>query len=151
MIASGVVGLNSSAPSISIDKVPEIRDTLPSQYKKASVNRSITVEEYVRSYFSDVPVLAEVAKCESRFRQYDKDGNVLRGVENSLDKGVMQINSHFHEDDAMELGYDIDTLEGNTAYGRYLYEKYGLKPWSASAPCWKKTTAYAEYSDLALK
>jgi hypothetical protein len=63
----------------------------------------------------------------------------------------MQINAHFHEDDAMELGYDIDTLEGNTAYGRYLYEKYGLRPWSASAPCWKKTTAYADYADLAFK
>jgi hypothetical protein len=149
MIASGVVGLNSSAPSVTIDKVPEIRETMPSS-KKVNA-KSITVEEYVRSYFSDVPVLAEVAKCESRFRQYDKDGNVLRGVENSLDKGVMQINAHFHEDDAMELGYDIDTLEGNTAYGRYLYEKYGLRPWSASAPCWKKTTAYADYADLALK
>lgn len=153
MIASGVVGLNSSAPSIIIDNTAsEIQQNIPNQNnKKGEIAKSITVEEYVRGYFSDIPVLAEVARCESRFRQYDKNGNVLKGVVNNLDTGVMQINAHYHEEDADELGYDLSTLEGNTAYARYLYEKYGLRPWNASSPCWKKSTAYRNYAELALK
>lgn len=131
---------------------PEIVHTsevLPNQNKKASVERTLTVEEYVRGYFSDIPVMAEVAKCESRFRQHDSAGNVLRGEENSLDRGVMQINEFYHGEDSKKLGYDIMTIEGNTAYARYLYDKYGLQPWVSSSKCWRGSTAYAEYKNLA--
>jgi hypothetical protein len=99
---------------------------------------SSTVEAYVRSYFAETPALAEVARCESRFRQFGKDGNVLRGIVVNDDLGVMQINNYFHGKTAEKLGLDLHTLEGNLAYAKYLYEKQGLKPWSASAPCWDK-------------
>ncbi len=50
----------------------------------------------------------------------------------------MQINEHFHLDKALELGYDIYTIEGNLAYGKYLYYKEGTAPWVSSASCWKR-------------
>ncbi len=105
----------------------------------------MTAEEYVRNYFSDIPVMIEIAKCESRFRQYDKNGEVLRGKVNSLDRGVMQINEYYHGEDAEKLGFDILTIEGNTAYARYIFEKYGVRPWKSSSPCWSKTLAYNDF------
>lgn len=104
----------------------------------APITNPVHVEEYVRAYFAKTPLLAEVARCESQFRQFDKSGNVLEGRAVPDDKGVMQINAHFHEDTAKKLGYDIYTLEGNLAYAKNLYERQGLRPWSASAPCWDK-------------
>lgn len=94
-------------------------------------------EEYVRSYFKDEPVLAEIARCESSFRQFDKDGLPLRGKVNKGDIGVMQINRYYHEDDANELGIDIYTLDGNLEFAKRLYGKYGNKPWSSSSKCWQ--------------
>ena len=107
-------------------------------------------EEYIRKYFSDKPILAEIARCESQFRQNDKNGEVLRGVVNRSDKGVMQINEFYHIDTSEKLGYDIMTIEGNTSYARALFEKYGVKPWSSSFKCWSKTVAYSEYKELAM-
>lgn len=98
----------------------------------------------MRSYFEDTPILAEIARCESTFRQYNTDGSVLRGKVNSDDVGVMQINEYYHAESAVRLGYNVYTLEGNLAFGKRLYEKYGTSPWSASAPCWKKSLAYKE-------
>jgi hypothetical protein len=95
--------------------------------------------------------MIEIAKCESRFRQYDKNGDVLHGEGNPLDRGVMQINEYYHDQDSSKLGYDILTLEGNTAYARVLFEKYGIKPWLSSFKCWGRTIAYSNYKDLAIK
>ena len=102
----------------------------------------MTVEESVRAYFSDIPVLIEVARCESTFRHM-KDGEILRGVANSDDVGVMQINEYYHGESAKRLGYDITTLDGNMAFARHLHEVYGTEAWSASAKCWKKRPVLA--------
>ncbi len=99
-----------------------------------------SLEEYVREYYKDDPILAEVARCESTFRHLDEDGSILRGVVNSQDIGVMQINLYYHADTAEELGYDLRSLEGNLAYAQALYEKQGTQPWSASKPCWGKSS-----------
>lgn len=144
----GVSSNTTFAPLVT-PEVIEIKQTLPGSKKDESVKK-MTVEEYVKSYFSDIPVMAEVARCESHFRQHDKEGNVLRGEKNSLDRGVMQINEYYHNETAEKLGFDILTLEGNTAYARYLFEKYGLNPWKSSSKCWGRTVAYSEYKDLAL-
>lgn len=136
------------APSIIVNK----EDNKTALVIKEERKNSITAEEYVRNYFSDIPIMIEISKCESRFRQYDKDGKVLRGVVNDLDVGVMQINQYYHDADSDKLGYDIMTIEGNTAYARHLFEKRGVQPWSSSSPCWEKTLAYSEYmkKELAL-
>ena len=70
-------------------------------------SKSMTVEEYVRNYFSDIPVMVEIAKCESRFRQHDHRGDILRGEVNNLDRGVMQINEYYHNEDSARLGYNF--------------------------------------------
>jgi len=99
-------------------------------------SRPITVEDHVRSYFSDTPVLAEIAECESRFRHFDTQGKPLRGEKNRYDLGVMQINTLYHGNTAAELGYDLKNIGDNMAYARYLYEKEGTKPWKYSSRCW---------------
>ena len=96
-----------------------------------------TVEEFVREYFEDIPVMAEVARCESTFRHFGENGNVIRGEVNKSDVGVMQINEYYHGDTADHLDIDLYTLEGNVAYARSLYEREGTVPWGASERCWK--------------
>lgn len=114
-------------------------------FEKAKNN--ITIKEYVGNYFSDIPVMVEIARCESRFRQHDKDGEILRGVQNSYDTGIMQINEFYHSEEAEKLGYNLLTLDGNLAYARYLFNKYGVRPWESSYKCWSKTQAYQDYID----
>ena len=97
-----------------------------------------TIEARVREYFKDTPLLIEIAYCESRFRQYGKNGEALRGEIVPEDIGVMQINEYFHGDTAKKLGIDIHSLEGNLAYAKWLYEREGSQPWQPSAKCWSK-------------
>lgn len=97
------------------------------------------VEEYLKKNFADTPILVEIAKCESEFRQFHKNGDLLRGRVDNADVGVMQINERYHLETSKKLGFNIHTIEGNIAYAKYLYEKSGSKPWSASQPCWGKT------------
>lgn len=54
------------------------------------------------------------------------------------DVGLLQINLHCHLEKSRELGMDIYTYQGNIDYGVYLYEKEGLRPWSASKHKWSK-------------
>ena len=96
------------------------------------------VQAYVRNEFADDPILVEVARCESTFRQYDSNGAVIRGKANRADVGVMQINEKYHAEKAIQLGYDIYSTQGNVAYAKYLYKESGTQPWSASGPCWSK-------------
>ena len=100
-------------------------------------------EREVRKYFSDIPVMIQIARCESEFRHTLSDGSVLRGRVDNSDTGVMQINKRYHEKRALELDLDLEDLHDNMEYARDLYERKGTKPWSASAPCWEKTLAKA--------
>jgi len=95
-------------------------------------------KEFVTSYFQDIPIMIDIARCESQFSHYDEDGSVHRGRVNNLDVGIMQINEHYHSVTADKLGLDIYTIQGNVAYARYLYEKQGTAPWVSSSPCWGK-------------
>jgi hypothetical protein len=102
---------------------------------------AMSEEAIVRSYFRDLPIMAEIARCESTFRHTLSDGSVLKGRVDSADTGVMQINRRYHEQRATALQLDLSDLYHNMAYARYLYETQGTQPWSASAPCWNKTLA----------
>lgn len=106
------------------------------QFAATSALVDQAVYDYVRSYFRDIPALIEVARCESSFRQFDDNGNVMRGKAVAADVGVMQINEIYHLEASRNLGIDIYTLKGNTEYARYLYEHQGLRPWGASSKCW---------------
>ncbi len=100
-----------------------------------------TVEQYVREYFADEPVMAEIASCESHFKQFGADGQVLKNSKSSA-VGIFQIMSSIHSTFADEkLGLDIYTIQGNVAYAKYIYEKQGTAPWNASKSCWGKSDA----------
>lgn len=98
-------------------------------------------EAIVRAYFKDIPIMIEVARCESTFRHELADGSILRGVVDPADTGVMQINKRYHEKTANSMNLNLEVIEDNMAYARHLYEKQGVQPWSASAPCWNNTLA----------
>lgn len=117
-----------------VENVSEKSDTAPK-----TADDYETTQEFVESYFSDAPVMARVAYCESHFRHFNKSGTILRGAVTPKDVGVMQINEGYHSETAKRLGYDIHTLEGNVAYARHLYETQGVQPWSASKKCWSNT------------
>lgn len=101
-----------------------------------TVNDRKAVEGIVRNKFSNSPILVEIARCESEFRQFDEKGHILRGIVNNADVGVMQINEKYHADKAKELGIDIYDIDGNLEFAKYLYKKYGTSPWVSSKPCW---------------
>ena len=95
-----------------------------------------TVEASVREYFADIPVMVEIARCESKFRQFTDSGNVLRGGVGGQMVGVYQFFDRYHESPAYDLGFDIETLEGNLAYARHVYTIEGTDPWNSARDCW---------------
>lgn len=101
----------------------------------------VAAEAAVREYFADIPIMIEVARCESSFRHTLSDGSVLQGRVDKADTGVMQINKRFHESTAIAMGLDLDNIYDNMAFARYLYDRQGVQPWSASAPCWGQMLA----------
>ncbi len=114
--------------------------SIPTTEATATVE-SLDTERIVRSYFKDIPVLIEVARCESTFRHTLEDGSVLKGVVDPADTGVMQINKRYHQKTAAAMSLDLEDIYHNMAYARHLYETQGTQPWSASAPCWNRTLA----------
>ncbi len=132
MYGTGATGVAtaSQAPATNAVSTGKV-ETLVLQDRKA-------VEKYLREQYSDTPILLEIARCESELRQFNSNGNVLRGRVDRDDIGVMQINERYHADTAKVLGYNIHTIEGNVSYAKYLYEKEGAKPWKASQKCWIK-------------
>lgn len=103
-----------------------------------------TTKELVSDYFSDIPIMVQIAKCESQFTQLNEDGSIHRGRVNNADVGTFQINEYYHLKESQKRNEDIYSVEGNMKYARHLYESEGTDPWSASAPCWGKYTAVAK-------
>ena len=130
-----------------------ISTTVPSETSYGQIVSTATVEEntvavsvndteqIVRAYFEDIPVMVQVARCESTFRHTLADGSVLKGVVDPADTGVMQINKRYHEKAAAAMLLDLEDIYDNMAYARHLYETQGTQPWSASAPCWNRSLA----------
>ncbi|MBU6430907.1 MAG: hypothetical protein KGJ58_01655 [Patescibacteria group bacterium] len=139
LLVSSLYGGLSGA-SVAAASQNKVEPILQRQERPESIENDnpITFEQYVREYFKDNPILAEIAKCESTFRQYDSDGEVIKGKINKNDIGVMQINKHYHLERANKLGFDLNTIEGNMAYAKKLYESEGTKPWKSSSNCWEK-------------
>ncbi len=98
------------------------------------------MEEYLRIVYADTPILVDIARCESNFKQFDSAGNLIRGIKNNSDVGVMQINERYHSDTAKALGINLHTIAGNIEYAKHLYDEQGAKPWSASQKCWGNTS-----------
>jgi hypothetical protein len=104
----------------------------------AETSQNEVVEDYVDEYFSHIPVMSRIAYCESTYRHFGDSGEVLRGIVDPRDVGVMQINEHYHLDTSKRFGFNIHTLEGNLGYAENLYNRQGTQPWSASKDCWNR-------------
>jgi hypothetical protein len=107
---------------------PAVAGTMPT---------SIDVEAKVRTFFKDTPVMAEIARCESKFRQFTDSGSVLRGGAGGEMVGVFQFYERIHAAGAAALGFDLATLEGNLGYAKHLYETEGTTPWNSARYCWE--------------
>ena len=77
-----------------------------------------------------------IAKCESDFRQYTSDGEVMRGEKNPDDVGIFQINEKYHLEGSQALGFDIHKTNDNIDYAMWLMKKEGNRHWNWSKPCW---------------
>jgi len=97
----------------------------------------------MKKKLAQYPVLQKIAFCESSLRQYDENGNVLRGIVDKRDVGLMQVNEYYHSKTAKALGLDLHTPEGNMEYAIYLYNKEGTKPWNSSKKCWSDGSEFA--------
>jgi hypothetical protein len=142
-LTTGVAFLLSSMYGVGTPAVAAVAEATTSTSTNESAKAEIVVltdrkeiENYLRKEFDDTPILVQVARCESTFSQFDKNGNVIRGIVNPSDVGVMQINEKYHKATATKLGYDLHTIEGNVAYAKHLYKEQGVAPWKASAKCW---------------
>ncbi len=92
------------------------------------------IETKVRAYFTDAPIMIEIAKCESNFRQFTDAGNVFYGGVGSGMIGIFQFYEALHKTAAATLGYDLATVEGNLGYAKHLYKEQGTTPWQSCVP-----------------
>ncbi len=137
MVLSTFTG--TTTPNVKV--LPKVENSSYKVVKEVSnkeIEKMMSTEQYIRQYFKDIPIMIQIARCESTFRHLDEDGEIHRGRVNNADVGVMQINEYYHLETAEQKGLDIHTIEGNTAYARDLYERQGVQPWNSSRPCWGK-------------
>jgi hypothetical protein len=93
-----------------------------------------TFEDDVRTYFADLSVMIDIARCESNFRQFTDSGTVFYGGAGQEYIGIFQFARSFHALPATALGFDLATAVGNMQYARHLYETAGTRPWQACVP-----------------
>ncbi|MBI3984301.1 hypothetical protein HY346_03305 [Candidatus Microgenomates bacterium] len=97
---------------------------------------TIVAEEGLR--YKDFALLVRIAKAESGFSQFEKDGETVRyGRVNKNDRGLFQINSRWHKKPCADKGWDIETADGNMRCAIALYKREGTKPWNWSKAGWK--------------
>ncbi len=114
-------------------------DSSLQQNMKQKANPNAGVEAAVREYFADIPLMIEIARCESKFRQFGPNGDVLHGVQVHSDLGALQVNRGYHGARAEKLGLNLETLADNMRYSRILQKEQGYWPWISSHPCWGKS------------
>ncbi len=113
--------------------------SIPTAVRAASTSfpGQLEVEKNVRTFFAATPVMAEIARCESEFRQFNDSGTPLRGGIGGGMIGVFQFYERIHSAAAKNLGFDLATLEGNLGYAKHVYSLQGTEPWNSSHACWK--------------
>ncbi len=94
----------------------------------------VAIETLVRTVFADTPVMIEIARCESKFRQFTDAGNVFYGGADGGMIGVFQFFESIHKTPALALGFDLATVEGNLGYAKHLYSEQGTTPWRSCVP-----------------
>lgn len=112
-----------------------------------NIDPNFYIKTKVTQFFedNDAAEMIPIIKCESHFRHYDKDGELLRNREGSSAVGVAQIMSSVHPDPKiikkynekfdMDLtvdSFDITTFAGNIGYALVLYKVRGVRDWECS-------------------
>jgi hypothetical protein len=143
MFVSSVAPTQATSTNTSSAPISTSTPHVVAVMKVETVNKE-TIEALVREEFSDIPIMVDIARCESQFIQFNKDGSVHRGRINPADVGIFQVNESYHLKASEKLNLDIHTVEGNLKYARHLYENEGADPWSASSPCWGKRIVVAK-------
>jgi hypothetical protein len=139
--------ITTKAEARSVAAAPKAEaQSSPQQNKKQNGNPNAGVEAAIREYFADIPLMIEIARCESKFRQFDSYGDVLHGVQVYADTGAFQVNTWYHGARAEKLGYNLNTLTGNMSYSRLLQKEQGYWPWISSQPCWGKSPLAANFN-----
>jgi len=102
-----------------------------------SIGFAADLPNLIRAVFPEDPNrFVAIAICESSLEQ-NKDGKV---VENPVTKdyGLFQIHYTWIPT-AESMGLNIEgSVYDNIEFARYLYDTYGIKPWSSSANCQSK-------------
>lgn len=119
-------------------RIPLKNASVSSQKIKKVTYSTSTIREAIVKEFGTSSVMVSIASCESRFRQFNKDGTIFRGKQNPKDVGAFQVNEYYHLAASRKLGIDIHTLEGNIRYSRILYDRNGTRDWNWSKGMWSK-------------
>ena len=111
------------------------------------VSPNFGIKNKVIEFFeaNDAPEMIDIIKCESNFRQYDKEGLPLKNSAGSSAIGVSQIMASTHPDEKIIARYnkkyntdltiddlDLTTFEGNIGYALILYKMNGVRDWECS-------------------
>jgi hypothetical protein len=114
-----------------------------------SFAQTASEEVAIRTYFADLPVMVAIANCESQFHEFNADGSVLHGGYKGHMIGLFQF-APFHQETATLFGWNLNTVAGQLAYARYLYNEEGTVPWNDSSWCWRGAhTAAPSESEIA--
>jgi len=82
---------------------------------------------------SRVPeTLWRISYCETTVHHTTPDGGTIRGVVDSDDTGLFQINKRYHLADATRMGFSLEELTGNIRYATALFRNQGATPWKWS-------------------
>jgi len=103
---------------------------------KAEEIEVVVIEEtneqrILREFDSDLDMF-DIVRCESGFKQFDRVGGILTSPTN--DVGIMQINLKTWADEALNMGIDIYTLNGNIEMGKHILKVQSKTAWV----CYKK-------------
>ena len=77
--------------------------------------------------------MVEIVGCES---QYKFKQPQLPNKNGTYDHGLFQINNSWNKI-AKKMGIDLNTIQGQFEFAKYLKDKNGLSDWNSSRHCWK--------------
>lgn len=124
-----------------------VRANAATEVAPLDIDPNFGVRNMVTEFFeaNNANEMIPIIRCESRFRHYDKNGEVLKNKSGSSATGVAQILASVHPDpkiitrynrkyqmDMAVNDFDITTIEGNLGYALVLYQVNGVKDWECS-------------------
>jgi predicted metal-binding protein len=112
-----------------------------------ALDPNIGIKLYVEEFFTqnDATEMLAIINCESGFKQFNEQGEVLKNREGSSAVGIAQIIASKHPDqkvldqynkrnntDLTVNDFDITTLMGNVGYALILYKVRGTRDWECA-------------------